>query len=244
MKPFRVLVLCLAICLLAAFPDAKAEETITFSTHVKEDYESFAFMHAVMTEAFSRLGMKFVLKSFPGKRSLEMADSGSTDGESLRIAGLERKYPNLIQIPVALRTISSFAYSQQDLELPNGWEDLKNFRTVIIRGSVLVTDMAMQYGNRVEKVNTHAQQLRFLISKRADILIASPSLIDPLLELDEFKNQGVRKIYPALSTNKLYFYLHKSHKDLVAPFTLVLQEMLSDGTYHMIAKRFGRSAEE
>src|SRR6516164_7155708 len=55
----------------------------------------------ILTEAYQRLGITIVLKTFPAERALLISNSGvESDGELLRISGLGKDYPNLVVVPV------------------------------------------------------------------------------------------------------------------------------------------------
>ena len=55
----------------------------------------------ILREAYQQLGIQITVKLAPGERALNEANSGRWDGDLNRKAGLEKKYRNLIMIPVS-----------------------------------------------------------------------------------------------------------------------------------------------
>ena len=147
--------------------------TVVFSTHMAKDSLIYARSYAVMKEAFRRLGMDFTMEVYPGNRALELSDSGETDGEASRISGLEKDYPNLIIIPEVQQEVGVYAFStKKDIELPNGWSDLKNYKVVYVRGIPFTREKLREFDVDAYEVNNHRIQVEFLKSGRADVLVA------------------------------------------------------------------------
>jgi polar amino acid transport system substrate-binding protein len=164
--------------------------TMTFSTHVREDTVVFKTTFVLLEEAFKRVGFKFVLKTYPGKRALILSNNGETDGEAHRIYGLTNngKYPNLVRIPEIQQIIYNYAYAIQNINLENGWEDLTPYTIAVQRGSVFLTEMANKYAKETHEISTTVQMFDFLKAGRADIVLFTPVGAHPIMDMEKFKN--------------------------------------------------------
>jgi len=59
-----------------------------------------------------RLDIPFEIVRLPAERAMINVNSGESDGELPRIAGLSNKYTNIVQIPEKLLDYSFVAFSQ------------------------------------------------------------------------------------------------------------------------------------
>ena len=96
--------LSIAILLFVA-PLSFAENVLVLSNGTT-DYpmhgkNNSGIVEAILSEALKRINYKLVIRALPNERSLINANRGLVDGESQRIAGLEKKYPNWDSIYMA-----------------------------------------------------------------------------------------------------------------------------------------------
>ena len=209
------------------------DRTIVFSTHMPEDSLIYAKSYAVMKEAFRRLGMGFAMKIYPGHRALELSNAGETDGEASRIPGLEREYPNLIMIPeVQQRVVIRAFTTKSDIEVPNGWSDLRGHEVVYVRGIPFIRNKLREYGVEAHEVNSHLLQFEFLKLGRADVFISGEEALPS--SLSEEDRDMFRQIDPPLSVIELFAYVNVDNADLVVPLVRTLREMKADGTYERL----------
>ena len=127
--------------------------------------------------------------------------------------------------------------------VPNGWNDLKELRVAVRRGSISITNIAKKHAKNIYELDTIPLQLRFLCSSRADIAIGNPDELDLVLDSEEFRTKGIRRLSPPLSELPIFGYLHRKHAGLVQPVTEALQEMKKDGTYDLIVKDIKKSTQ-
>lgn len=88
---------------------------------------------AIYSEAFSRLGHRVRIISLPGERSLIEVNAGHFDEEVSRVEGFdpENRYPNLIQVPERMITVTLAAYAiDPGLEL-DGWRSLPSVHSPV-----------------------------------------------------------------------------------------------------------------
>ncbi len=92
-------------------------KTITLST--AEDWAMSLICEDILREAYKRIGYNLQVKKYPASRAIYYSSQGAVDGELSRIAGLSKKYPELIQIKVPTLTSTIHAFSlMEDLDAP------------------------------------------------------------------------------------------------------------------------------
>ncbi len=90
----------LILFVLASFCQAEKPLTLgTFAGPPLSTPEGTGFYDLVLEEAFARAGYEIKIIQLPAERSLTNANDGITDGDYVRISGLESTYPNLIRVP-------------------------------------------------------------------------------------------------------------------------------------------------
>jgi len=221
------------ITLFSATPlIALAQNSIVLSTHLTKGRYDYQVTFIVMEEAFKRIGFKLIINPMPGSRSLLQADEGKTDGDAHRIFDLIEKkgLKNLIRIPEVQQVIHDYAWSNKDLDLNNGWSDLSPYSVGVHLGTVFVPEQAKKHAKYVWPVNNTEQMFKMLVADRIDLVIATPSNAG-ILKSKTFRNSGIRRIEPPLTSLDIYTYLHKKHRDLVPRVAESLHNMKIDGTY-------------
>ncbi len=186
-----------------------------------------------MTEANHRLGMKVVVHKIPGERSLRSANNGDMDGELYRKLGMEREYPNLVIVPVALLTYEIVIFTLGTTFLINGWDSLRPFTIGHVK-SIKIVEQNTQ-GMRVEVAATLRQAFLKMTFGRSDVVVANrASGMAVLKELNLLDT--VKVLSPPLATFPVFHYLNKKHAALVPQLTAVLQQMQKDKTIETIQK--------
>ena len=227
-----------------AITSASAKPIITFTTHVEPQSTAYKFTNLLLTEAFSRIGYKFSMKTLPGKRSLHEANKGVFDGEAHRFSGLNdnNEFPNLIRVPEIQQVIQNAMFSKRVKNIAMPWQALAKYSVTVPRGSVWLTAMAKQYAKDVQELSSPVIMLNFVKHGRADIALMSIEAAE-LLTSKEFQESGVKQIGPVLSTLAIYTYLHKKHKKLVPKLAFALHQMKLDGSYQRLIKQSKKSGE-
>jgi polar amino acid transport system substrate-binding protein len=226
--------LVLAAC-LGVWAPAQAADKLILSSGVLAPYttpERQGFLDQLIAAVFREVGVEAELLIYPTatERGMLNANAGIDDGLAMRIAGLEKQYPNLIRVPeevavndfVAITTKHKFATPNWDALLPYtvsyiiGW---KVFEANVPKGKelTLVRD---------------AEQLFTLLSKgRADV-----ALYERWQGLEQTRRMGVRVqvMEPPLVRTKMYMYLHKKHADLVPKVSEALVRLKKNGSYQRI----------
>jgi len=204
------------------------KKELVFST-----FNSYTLSHvvsSVLKEAYVKLGVNTSISYLPGNRSLLYSSAGIVDGELFRIEGLQREYPELIQITEPILELVTIAYSSGVEFNINGWESLKPYKLGFLRSF-------KKAENNTKDMNTYQDDslsnlFRLLSKGRVDLVIESQIGASVIL-LQEDKLE-VKAIYPPVDRFYIYHYLHKKNKDLLLPITAVLSEMRLSGEIQKI----------
>jgi len=189
------------------------------------------FEDKILKEAFRRIGKEIKIIHLPSERALVNANAGIDDGNFVRIAGLEKTYPNLIRVPEKIWMFEFAVFSKKgDLKIKD-WESLKPFDVGIITGWKILE--ANVLGTRsLTKVNDSEALFNLLLKDRADLVI-----FDRLQGQVLLKNKGlseIKSLKPNLAKQDMFVYLHRRHAELVAPLVKALQTMKQDGTFQRL----------
>ncbi len=211
---------------------AQAADTMYFSALENSGPQEVAKL--VLREAYERIGVSAQFKPMPGERALIESNLGRTDGEVARISGIEKKYDNLIRIPIAISRLEGVAFSiDPDLSV-NGWNSLKDYRIGAFTGSKFVErntrGMDVDYSPGVKNL------FSMLERDRVDMII-----IPYLSGLKYIKDQslvGFTRLTPPLIEIKLYHYLNKKHLEILPRITKALEAMENENRIRALRNGF------
>lgn len=181
----------------------------------------------MLKEAFARIGVQVEFVTLPSERSLALADAGELDGDNNRVAGLQHRYANLVQVPESNMSYEFMAFATQPGVRVNGWRDLDRFRVAHVIGWKIFEDNVS--APQVTRVGTARQLFSFLDAGRADVV-----LFDRIGGRHFLKTLGVSKGYavePPLARRDMYLYLNARHAALIPALTRTLQAMKADGSH-------------
>ena len=210
------------LSLLLAVAPALAQEQIVVSG-VGDSAETTA-ARAVIGEAYRRVGLELVFRSFSGPDALIASNSGEVDAELQRIDGVTRSFSNLIQVPIPINYLQGAAFSKK-YEIPiRGWTSLEPYTIGIVRG-ILFAEEGTQ-GMDVRVAGSYGGLARLLEDEEVDVAIMSQ------INGRYFFNgsEEVEEMEGILEILFMYHYVHKKNKHLVAPLGAELKAMLLDGT--------------
>ncbi|KAF0233499.1 MAG: hypothetical protein FD177_1613 [Desulfovibrionaceae bacterium] len=183
----------------------------------------------ILQEAYKRLGFEIVAVPLPAERALRVADSGLTDGETVRIEGLEALYPNLVRVPESVVSVTVKAFTKGKKFPVNGWESLRPYSICYMHGLKLYEQGTLGM-NRMSALGLE-NALRLLHDGMCDVAVLSPyawMMVDslnfgPMLELE-----------PPIATYNLYHYVHRRHADLVPLLAAEFRKMKHEGVIEAI----------
>lgn len=215
---------------------AAEPQTLILSDTYATPYTTTAgdgFLDVVATEAFRRAGLKLTFIRLPPERALLNANAGIEDGVSARIAGLEKSYPNLVQVPEKVLDFHFVAFVHQAELSSANWQTIAPLVVGHIRGWKIF-EQNITPDTRVTVVDTEEQLFNMLERNRIDI-----ALYERWLGLGLTKKMGikdVRVVEPPLAERPMFIYLHKRHADKVPRIADALRAIKAEGLYTRVCQ--------
>ncbi len=175
--------------------------------------------------AYARLGLHMVLKPLPSARSLEAANSGETDAEAARAAGIAKLYPNLRKVPEPVLELEERAITTGAPLGGKGWDSLKGRHLCVVIGDKTVEDRTR--GFKRETARTLESALKMLRAGRCDTMVIYPS---QWLEIDQLHLGPFCLGTGVLERVPLYHFVNKRHEDLIPRLAEALHDLRADGS--------------
>jgi len=227
-------------CLFCFFasPSSFARPPLVLSTFAGpplSNKEQTGYYDLILKEAFRRAGIAIEIVQLPAERSLANANQGVTDGDFVRVAGLNSIYPNLLQVREKVTDFEFVGFSRNTSIATTGWESLKPYDVAIVRGwKILETNIV---GTR-SLVRVKDQNLLFTLLKnnRVDIVVYSR-----FEGYEMIRQVGIRDaviLEPPLAVKEMFLYLNKRHETLVPVIEEKLKAMKRDGSIALIKKPY------
>ncbi len=132
---------------------AHASERLVLTTGVLAPYttpDHKGFLDQMIVAVFREAGLEAELQVFSTAtaRTLLNADAGIDDGEAMRIAGLEKQYPNLIRVSETLISNDFVAYATQVQVATKDWKALEPYVVSYIIGwKIFLKQRAQRQGS-------------------------------------------------------------------------------------------------
>lgn len=216
---FRIFVLVVAFGAGVFASPVLAAEPLKFSA--LEDSGPQEVAKLVLREAYVRLDLSVEFITLPGERALTESNAGRVDGELARVSGLEKKYPNLVRVPVAVSQLDGVVFSRKHDFPIEGWHSLKGYNIGAFTGSKFVENNTV--GMDVVYVPGVKNLFSMLGRDRLDVIVIP--YLSGLRYIKKHTLTGFRKLKPALTTLNLYHYLHIKNLPLLPRLTAVLKKM-------------------
>ncbi len=208
---------------------------LTFST--LKDFTLSTACSSVLLEAYSTLGIDIEIQHYPPKRSILYSNSGKTDGEVMRIIGIEDRFPNLKRVQIPICALESKAYTTQLSTDLADWQSLTDYRIGIVRGHLYASNATK--GMNVTEVDNDLTLFKMLELGRIDVAISIT--YDAIKAIHHHQIEGVTGHKPSIHYAELYHYVHVSHQDLIPQLESTLFKMHKEGRIEEISKHFENS---
>ena len=212
----------LAIALLAIAPRAQAQQALTLTSAIGAESR---IAQEIVKEAYRRIGVQVSFKELPAERALLESNAGRSDGDLMRVEGLEATYPNFVQVPVAIFHVEGVVFTKTLRFAVAGWDSLKPY-TIGTRIGLKFAENGTA-GMAVTKTATMLEALRNLDAGRVDVVVLPRIAGTEALMEGHFV--GLSILEPPLATTPLYPYLNKKHVALLPQITEVLKKMEKSG---------------
>ena len=221
---------CLAMVLcLAWLAPVQAAESISRPQMVISQMDDDPILSVkafhIMREAYRRLGIELRPDLLPRERALMSADSGETDGDLIRAAGIDARYINLVPVPEPVVTFDAVGFTTGLKFTVDGWNSLRPYSLCIMRGMKL----AEQGTEGMQRLiaNTTDQAILMLSAGRCQVAVLGHQV---WLDIERLHAGPMRALDPPVASVPLYHYLHRRHADLAPRLAETLRQMRDDGT--------------
>jgi polar amino acid transport system substrate-binding protein len=214
-------------------PDLSALQRLTLNTPGEPPYhypDQTGIMDLWMKEAFARIGREAIIDWQPPERGLENANTGIVDGDAGRIAGISKRYVNLIQIPEKIMVSEFVAFTLNSTFRSVGWQSLKPYHVGIVRGHK-ISEANVVAARSVFKARDTEALFSLLNINRVDVAVCERRFGSMMAKKI---NPEIRVMEPPLARLDFYLYLHKKHEPLVSRISEALRAMKRDGTYERL----------
>ena len=212
------------------------DKTIVLSTPLGPPLslkDQTGFIDKVVAEALRLNGDTLKVSHLPAERALINANSGIDDGDLHRVAGLSKKYPNLIQTTEKIFTMEFVAFSRKDFSTTD-WDSLKPYSVGIIGGWKILEKNVPPDVDLI-KVKNPQQLFSLLKNNRVDVILFGKW--QGLNYIQENNIVGAKELKPALAKMDMFVYFNKKHKDLVPKFSDILRQMKANGVYQRLYRQ-------
>jgi len=184
----------------------------------------------IVRQAFERIGREALITHLPAERSLLNASQGINDGDLVRVEGLQKGYPDLVQVHEKLIDFEFVAFSKDSQINIDDWNDLSLYSVGIVRGWKILEEKSAH--SLLTQVDSLELLFALLEKGRADVVIYER--LAGTYAVQRMQLAGVYQLEEPLEIQPMYLYLHRGHGDLVEPLVSALREMKQDGTYARI----------
>ena len=167
----------------------------------------------VLGRIYERIDQPVRFQGFPNKEALMVAARGEVDGTNMRIAGLQKKHPDLVLVPTPFVILKFRVFTQRDLPDFATLKDLQDQRIGIVNG-VIVAERLTQDMKPVKYKDVRSLYLALMVDN-VDIAVAT-DLIGGLELIRNFSGSPIRAVGPPLRVVELHHYLHRRNEELVA----------------------------
>jgi polar amino acid transport system substrate-binding protein len=215
---------------------ASAAEKIVLSAGVLEPYttpDRKGFLDQLIVAVFREIGLEAEVLIYPTatERGMLNANEGVEDGLAMRVAGLEKQYPNLIRVPEDVAVNDFVAGTTGPRFSTDNWDSLSPYVVTYIIGWK-VFEQNVPKGKEITLVRDADQLFGLLKTGRADV-----ALYERWQGLAKSRAMGLKLqvLEPPLVRTKMYMYLHKKHAALVPRVAEALLKLKQNGTYQRIA---------
>ena len=220
----------IALCLLLTLPVcASGAGALVLNTADPAPFsrpEGTGLNDRIVSEAFHRLGIPVRVVRLTAERALQNVSSGIDDGIYVRVAGMERLYPNLVMVPEPVCEFLFTAFTKDPAMQVKSWMDLDPYNVGLITGWKIVE--ANTTGARsVTGVKDGEALFALLEHRRADVVVMDRYSGQEVIRRNGY--QGMQALDPPLARRDMYIYLNKRHAPLVPRLAAALRQMKRDG---------------
>ncbi len=230
--PRRRLLLAGAGALVLRQAVAAEPAPLVLGTTQPEDSVSGRWLRLVHGEAFRRVGVPMVIRTYPSLRLSLLVHNGEVDGDLARAREYGEEHPNLVRVDAMVANATLALYAARPMAIDSLEAVAKaGHRVVYTRGAVLC-ERALRKALPTERVidaNDDPQAMRLLLARRVDLLCTTTAELGTLMELPDFRHvRGVQQVL-TLGSSPFYLFLDKRHAALAPALAAALNAMRAEG---------------
>ncbi|MDZ7653651.1 MAG: transporter substrate-binding domain-containing protein [Burkholderiaceae bacterium] len=188
------------------------------------------FAEEVARAALARMGIALTVVPLPVERALVNANAGIEDGDLIRVAGFEKDYPNLVQVPEPLLEQEFVALALRPDVQVRDWRDLDRYSVAHLTG-MKVIERQLEGRPNVTTVRDADLLFGLLGHGRADVIVHNRAVA---LLAARRAGLALRVQEPALLRQPMYIYLHRRHEALAPKLAAAIAELRRDGTWQRL----------
>ena len=189
------------------------------------------FSDRVILEACKRAGVSAQIIPLSSARSLSNVEQALDDGNFLRIAGVEKKYPHLMRVPEPIIEVQFVIFSKiRELKTPS-WDSLKPYHVGHVRGWQIAEDKIKDV-KQITVVENRTSLFKVLETDRIELAFAE--LYGGYYLMHTLNLPHLSIAQPPLASKEMFLYLNRKHEKLVPKLAAALKEMKRDGSYDAI----------
>jgi len=185
------------------------------------------FYDLLLKEAFARIDQSIRTIHLPSQRSILNANTGITDGEFGRVAGMTSRYSQLHIVDEPLADFGFCAFSKNRNITMSAWSDLSEYSIAFISGWKVLEEN-ITTAKRLHTVTNEESLFAMLEADRVDLIIYNCRRGKYYLSINHIVD--IYPLEPKLANRKMYLYLHESQMQLIPQLEQVLRDMKNDGT--------------
>ncbi len=189
------------------------------------------FLTLLAEDAFGRIGIRISVVRLPTERALANVNAGIDDGDVFRIGGLQKTYPDLLQVPEPIFGFEFVGFTT-GLDFPvTGFESLARYEVGVVNGWKFYENH-LGTGQHVTFVRSIEQLFELLRLGRIDVALLER--YQGLWWARREARMDVRVLERALGREDMFIYLNRRHAALVPRLADALRAMKADGTYERL----------
>jgi polar amino acid transport system substrate-binding protein len=192
--------------------------------------ERQGFLDLVVTEMLHRVGYVPDFEFTHEERGLRALDEGFDDGNLPRVAGLEKLYPNIRQVPGKVMDFNFQVFSRNPDIVIDGWESLRDYDVAFVTGWKILEQNVK--ARTITRVSTSEQLFWLLDQQRTQLVIYEKW--QGLELIQKLGLRGIHALEPPLINREVFLYVNKRHEKLLPELADALNQMKVDGTYQRI----------
>ncbi len=230
----RVLLSCVCLATLLVFSSGNACAKVfvlnTFDIYPYSTHEGTGTLDKIVKQAFRRIGQEVRIVCLPSERALNNANKGTDDGDFVRVAGIEKMYPNLVMVPEKLVEFEFTAFAKDRIRI-RGWQSLKPYNVGIITGWKIL-EKNISGVRSLTEVKDPDTLFALLVNGRTDVVVYDRQLGNALIKKRGFS--GVKELGPPLAKRGVYIYMNRRNAGIVPRLAAAIRQMKQDGTFKRI----------